>query len=179
MNGQLATHVTVVSYPNHHYHAGGLIVSEKFRRGGYALKSVYKAMETCDRNYTIGTDINLDLRSEYEMLGGEVLWNTNLATLNLERIVANSGIPSGVAVKPISNVDLNNLLEYDQSVFGTPWQTFMTRWINVPGSLGWAAVHEKSDTIVGYAIIKQVIRICVPLMCKKKHKKTQKCTKNG
>ena len=161
VNGQLATHVTVVSYPNHHYHAGGLIVSEKFRQGGYALKSVYKAMDICDRNYTIGTDVNLDLWSEYEMLGGEVFWNTNLATLNLERIAANlakSGIPSGVAVKPISNVNLNNVLEYDQTVFGTPRQTFMMRWINVPGSLGWAAVHEKSDTIVGYAVVKQVIR---------------------
>ena len=33
----------------------------------------------------------------------------------------------------------------------------MTRWINVPGSLGWAAVHEKSYTVVGYSVIKQVI----------------------
>ena len=51
VNGELATHVTVVEYPNHHYHAGGMIVTKKFRQAGYAVRSVYKAMEVCDRNY--------------------------------------------------------------------------------------------------------------------------------
>ena len=163
VNGELATHVTVVEYPNHHYHAGGMIVTKKFRRAGYAVRSVYKAMETCDRNYTIGTDVSLGVRSEYEKLGGEVAWNTNLAMLDLGRIVATTtrlATPPGVAVKPICNVHmkLDRLLEYDQTVFGTPRQIFMTRWISVPGSLGWAAIDERSDTILGYAIVKQVIR---------------------
>ena len=161
VDGELATHISVITYPNHHYHAGGLIVTEKFRQMDYARKSVYKGMEVCDQNYTVGTDILVDSRSKFEMLGFDKLWNTNIAMLNLEKIIANvskSGISSGVAVKPICNINLEKLLEYDQSVFGTPRQTFMTRWINVSGSLGWAAVREKSDTIVGYAIIKQVIR---------------------
>ena len=161
VNGELATHVTVVEYPNHHYHAGGMIVTKKFRQAGYAVRSVYKAMEVCDRNYTIGTDVNLDVKSEYEKLGGEVAWNTNLAMLDLERIVANtarSAAQPGIAVKPICNKNLDKLLGYDQSVFGTPQQMFMSRWISVPGSLGWAAVNKDSDDIVGYAIVKQVIR---------------------
>ena len=160
VNGQLATQVSVIPYPKHHYHIGGLIVTEKYRQKGYVLRSIYKAIDTCDKKYTIGTDMKLDKRSDGEMLGGKVLWNTNFATLNLERIVANvtkSAFLTGVAVKPTRNINLDKLLEYDQTVFGTPRQTFMMWWINVPGSLGWATVHEKSDTIVGYAVVKQVI----------------------
>ena len=103
----------------------------------------------------------MDVKSEYEKLGGEVAWNTNLAMLDLERIVANtarSAAQPGIAVKPICNKNLDKLLGYDQSVFGTPRQMFMSRWISVPGSLGWAAVNKDSDDIVGYAIVKQVIR---------------------
>ena len=161
VNGELATHVTVVEYPHHHYHAGGMIISKKFRNAGYAVKSVYKAMEVCDRSYTIGTDVNLDVKLEYEKLGGEVAWNTHLAMLDLERILANTATLAeqpDVSIKPICSKNLDKLLKYDQSVFGTPRQTFMTRWIGVPGSLGWAAVNEKSDKILGYAIVKQVIR---------------------
>ena len=163
VNGELAAHFSVVSYPKHHYHGGGLIVSQKFRQKGYGQKCVYNGFDKCDKNYTIGIDVSLDTRSKlkYEKLGFEKLWDAYVARLNLERTIANTAraaIPCGVAVKPIHNINLNNLLEYDQTVFGTPRQTFITRWINVPWSLGWAAVHEKSDTIVGYAVVKQVIR---------------------
>ena len=119
VNGELATHVIIVEYPNHHYHAGGLTITKKFRRAGYAVRSVYKAIEICDRNYTIGTDVNLDVKSEYEKLDGEVAWNTNLAMLDLERVVANtarSAAQPGIAVKHICNKYLDKLLKYDQSV---------------------------------------------------------------
>ena len=43
----------------------------------------------CSENYTIGTDILLDSKSKFEMLGFNKLWNTNIAMLNLEKIVAN------------------------------------------------------------------------------------------
>ena len=46
VTGQLATQVSVISYPKHHYHIGGLIitVTEKYRRKGYALRSICKAI---------------------------------------------------------------------------------------------------------------------------------------
>jgi hypothetical protein len=40
----------------------------------------------------------------------------------------------------------------DHTVFGTSRQTFITRWISVPGSLGWTAVDKESDNVVGYRI---------------------------
>ena len=161
VNGELATHITIVEYPDHHYHAGGMIVTKKFRRQGHVVRTVYKGMEACNTNYTIGTDVSLDVKSKYEKLGSEVAWNTNLAMLDLEKIVANTAelaAQPDISVNPICSKNLDRLLQYDQSVFGTPRQTFMTSWISVPGSLGWTAVDEKGDRIVGYAIVKQVIR---------------------
>ena len=163
INGELVTHVSSIAYPNHHSHIGGLVVTDKYRQNGYGLKSTYKSIDACDAKYTIGGDVNLDLRYKYEMLGFDRLWDTHIAMLDLDKVVANAakseaGIPSGVAIKPIHGINLDKLLEYDGHVFGTMRQKFILHWINAPGSLGWAAINEKSGTIVGYNIVKQVIR---------------------
>ncbi len=162
VDGELATHFSIIRYPNNHYHAGGLIVTEKFRQRNCALRTVYKAMSICSENYTIGTDVLLDSKSKFETLGFNKLWNTNIAMLNPEKIVAylckKSNFPPSVDVEPICRTNMERLLKYDQTVFGTPRQTFMMSWINIPGSLGWTAVDKENDTVVGYAIIKQVIR---------------------
>ena len=163
IDGELVTHFSIIPYPNNHYHTGGMIVTEKFRRRGYALKTLQKLMSMCDENYTIGGDVHLGMKSTFEMVGFKnKLWNTNIAMLNLEKIVAKlgkePGIPSSVDVESICRTNLEKLLKYDRTVFGTPRQTFMMSWISVPGSLGWTAVDKESDNIVGYAIMKQVIR---------------------
>ena len=159
INGELVSHVSAIAYPSHHTHIGGLVVTEKFRKKGHGLKSVHKLFDVCNANYTIGCDINLDLRSKYKQLGFETRFNTNIAMLDLEKIAVNfenSGaqIPPDIAVKPVRNINLGKLLQYDGLVFGTMRQKFISSQINVPGSFGWAAVSEKG--IVGY--IQQVIR---------------------
>ena len=80
--------------------------------------------------------------------------------LDLDKTIKNltNAIPSiGVAVKPIHELNIEQLLEYDRFIFGTARRKFLEKWITVPGSFGWVAVNEKKD-IVGYAVLKQVIR---------------------
>ena len=161
VNGEVAAHVGVIEYPKHHYHGGGVIVAEKFRQKGYATKCVLKGIEVCDPNYTLGTDINLDLRSKYESLGFKKFWDTYVAMLSLEKVASiqsTLGIAASVAVKPIHKINIDTLLEYDRTVFGTSRYLLLIRWVNLPGNLAWAAVEEKSGIITGYAIVKQVIR---------------------
>ena len=162
VDGELATHFSFIIYPNNHYHGGGIIVTEKFRRRNYAIKSISKSMSICDETYTIGGDMHLDMKSKCEMLGFNKFWDTNVAMLNLEKIIANlckrSITPPSIDVRPICKTNLEWLLKYDQTVFGTPRQRFMMSWMSVPGSLGWTAINKESDNVVGYAIIKQVIR---------------------
>ena len=119
VDGELATHFSIIRYPNNHYHTGGMIVTEKFRQRGYALKTLQKVMSMCDENCTIGGDVHLGMKSTLEMVGFKnKLWNTNIAMLNLEKIIAKlgkeSGIPFSVGVEPIGRTNLERLLEYDQ-----------------------------------------------------------------
>ena len=48
------------------------------------------------------------------------------------------------------------LLVYDISVYGILRHTFVEKWINIPGSLGWAAVNKKGD-VLGYTAVHQII----------------------
>ena len=64
--------------------------------------------------------------------------------------------PPGVLCVPIRTVDFEKLFKYDTSIFGVPRQRLLEKYINIPGSLGWAAVNEKGD-VLGYSLIKQVI----------------------
>ena len=155
------SHVSAVTYPNHHTHLGACLVTEKYSGKGYGQNTTHALLDTLDESYTIGLDVDSKLRPQFETRGYETVWNTYIAMLTLDKIsknLARTEFPSDTAVKPLRNVNLEKLLEYDSSVFGTSRRIFVERWINVPGSFGWAAVNENSDEIVGYAVLKQVIR---------------------
>ena len=97
----------------------------------------------------------------YESLGYQTVWNTYTAMLNLNTIVKNideTDLPLGITAKPIDSINFDELLIYDISIFGTQRQILLEKWIGAPGSFGLAAVDEKSDDIVGYAVLRQVIR---------------------
>ena len=160
IDGELVSHVTAIDYPNLHSHIGGLVVTEKYRNEGYGLNNSLKAIEACNQSYTIGGDVNLDLKSNYEALGFERIWDTYVATLDIDKIIGNlakATPPGDFTTKPIHKVSFEKLFEYDRFVFGTARRKFLEKWVTVPGSFGWAAVNEKND-IVGYIVLKQVFR---------------------
>ena len=161
VDGELASHFCAVRYPNHHAHCGGAIVTEKFRGKGFHMMSALKAIDVYDQNYTIGTDVDVNLRDALARMGGEIHWDTHIATLSLDKVSKvwdKMALPGSVVVKSISKTNLEKILEYDHKVFGVARHTFMESWMSVPGSFGWAAIREKSNDIVGYTIVKQVIR---------------------
>ena len=56
IDNELVTHACATRYPKNHSHAGGIIVTEKYRRMGYYKLSAQAIMELCDQNYTVGCD---------------------------------------------------------------------------------------------------------------------------
>ena len=86
VDGELASHICAVRYPNHHAHCGGAIVTEKFRGKGFHMMSALKAIDVCDQNYTIGTNIDVNLRDTLARMGGEIHWDTHIATLSLDKV---------------------------------------------------------------------------------------------
>ena len=84
-----------------------------------------------------------------------------MAMISLGKIATNltgSELPSNVTVKLIHNTILMKLLDYDSFIFGTQRRRFIERWISVPGTFGLTAIDKRNDDIVGYAILKQMIR---------------------
>ena len=162
IDNELVNHICATRYPNHHSHIGGTIVTEKFRGKGYYKLGVQAMMEACDQKYTVGGDVIPQLKdtliSRYE---SKVWWDTYIAKLSLHKIAANLAtltVPEDLLVKSIRSIQLEDLLEYDRLVFGTDRRVFLEKWINAPGSFGWTALNVKRDEIVGYAVIRQIIR---------------------
>ena len=105
--------------------------------------------------------MDVNLSDALARMGFETHWDTYIATLSLDKVSKvydKMALPTGVLVKSIQKTKLEKVLEYDHNVFGVARHTFMERWMSVPGSFGWAAFREKSKEVVGYAIVKQVIR---------------------
>ena len=156
---ELASHVCVLRYPNHHAFFGGNVVESKFRGRGFGGLDLFKAVKESDQNYTIGNDVDMKLRKTVENYGFQVVWDTYVAKFSLDKIASNlakMSTPPDVAVKPISDVPLEKLVEYDGVVFGAERRNFIKMWANVPGSFGWAVVRDNS--LLGYTVVKQVIR---------------------
>ena len=162
VDGQVVGHIIATTYPNHHSHVGGLIITEEYRKRGLGKRIAFTVLDALKKSSTtIGGDAIPVLRSMYESLGYQTVWNTYTAMLNLDMIVKNvneTDLPIGITAKPVDSKNLDKLLVYDISVFGTQRQMFLEKWISAPGSFGLAAVDEKSDDIVGYAVLRQVIR---------------------
>ena len=165
IDGEVISHGCVTRYPNHSSYVGGHIVKEKFKDSdkdrSILLSTAHKMVDFCDQDYTIGGDMFFDTRTMLEKLGFERKWDTYIAMLSPEKVVENVGkmaLPAQIGVKSIRDVKMEKVLEYDQLVFGTARHTFMKKWISSPGHVGWAAVNEKNDDIVGYGVLKQVIR---------------------
>ena len=162
IDNELVTHACATRYPKNHSHIGGIIVTEKYRRMGYYKLSAQAIMEFCDQNYTVGCDTTPHMKDTLiSRYGFKTWWDIYIAKFSLHKIAAKLAtltVPEDVLVKSIRSIQLEKLLEYDRLVFGTDRQVFLEKWINAPGSFGWAALNVKSDKIVGYTVLKQVIR---------------------
>ena len=78
----------------------------------------------------------------------QYVWNTFVAKLDVQ-IVAKKLVDhkslDGILITPASAVDLEKVCSYDASVFGTPRDHFIEKWINMPGNLCWVAATEKGS----------------------------------
>ena len=98
--------------------------------------------------------------ANYKLLGFHSVWNTSSAVIDLTKaakVLSSITTPPGVSCVPIRTVDFEKIFEYDTSIFGAPRRILLERYVNLPGSLGWAAMSKKG-AVLGYNLIRQVIR---------------------
>jgi hypothetical protein len=97
--------------------------------------------------------------STYESLGFQSVWKTSVAVIDLTKavkILSSVTLPTVVSCVPIRTVDFEKLFNYDTSIFGAPRRILLEKYVNLPGSLGWAAVNEKG-AVLGYNLVRQAI----------------------
>ena len=158
---KLISHICATRYQNHHSFLGALYVADNFRGKRYVGHAVEGALSACDPSYTIGTDTGSELKHMSEVLGFKKFWDTYVAKFSLEKITEKLAAvtpPNDHILRPIHEVQTDKLFEYDRLVFGTDRQVFLERWINAPGSFGWAVLNAKTKKIAGYAVVKLAIR---------------------
>ena len=160
IGGEIAAHFGIIKFPNH-YSGGGLIITDKYRRMGIASRCYSLTLSVCsDKSLTVGGDGSFEAMPILESLGFRRYWDTYGVKLSFEKVakIITSTERFDSFVKPLNEVDLNKLLLYDQCVFGTERNDLMQRWINTPGSFGWAAIDKITNDITGYTVLKQAIR---------------------
>ena len=161
IGGEIAAHFGVIEFPKHHYCGGGLIITDKYRRMGIAHHCYSLTLSVCsDKSLTVGGDGSFEAMPILESLGFRRYWDTYSVKLSFEKIVKIITLTEqfNSFVMPLNEVDFNKLLQYDQCVFGTARNDLMQRWIDTPGSFGWAAIDKRTNDITGYTVLKQVIR---------------------
>ena len=162
VDGKLVSHIFATTYPKHYAYLGGMIVTEEYRNKGFGKKTILTLLDVLNQKSTqIGFDLVPELRHMYESLGYQTVWNTYTALLSLDSVIKNvdeADLPLGIVAIPTCSDNLEKLLAYDTSIFGAQRQIFLEKWISIPGSFGFVAVDERTNGIVGYAVLRQVTR---------------------
>ena len=159
LDGKVISHISTIKHPGHSSFIGAFLVEKEHRGKGFGKQTWDFAWESLDKGHTIGLDAAPHMVTKYETFGFRSLWKTlivNLDILKVSKNLANYEFPDGLLIQCIQTVGFKKLLTYDTSVYGTFRHTFVEKWINIPGSLGWAAVNEKGD-ILGYTAVHQII----------------------
>lgn len=154
---------TCVEYPGHLTFFGDFLVINEYRGRGYGLKitkDVWELRNVSKATHTVGTDALPHMAQKYETeFGVKPEWTNQPALVSLRKvsnIFSKVKISPEILVKPIREVDMDSLCDYDTSVFGAPRHEFLKKWISIPGSLGWAAIDGNS-TVVGYCATRQIV----------------------
>lgn len=159
LDGEVIGHINAVNYPGHSTCIGTFIVKKELRRKGFGKQIWDTAWKSVDHRYTVTLNGVPDMIPLYKSLGFHSMWNTSAAIVDLQKVMLSYNdlvVPFGVSYKPIRSVDFEILFKYDMLVYGAPRRELLKNWINLPGSLGWAAVNERGD-VIGYTTVKQVI----------------------
>ena len=159
LNGEVISHVNAVKYPGHSIHIGCFVVQKEHSGKGYGKQTWDSAWKTLDHSCTIGLDSRSYMIPKFESYGFCAVWENSVVLLSFEKIIKKFGnvdLPAGFLLRPIRTVDAEKLFLYDASVFGSPRHTLVEKWINIPGSLGWAALDENGN-VVGYTVVRPII----------------------
>lgn len=156
LNGKKISTCSLVKYENKQAFLGYNILEKEFRGRGYGSKALKHALETVDDSYNIGLDAFIGTTGIYEKRGFEVVWNNRRYTINASEAMAITQTSESVVIKPVCEVDFENVIKYNASVFGCDRCSFLKEWVNAPHHKGFVAM-DYSDNVLGFVIIREMV----------------------
>ena len=161
LNGEPISCTSVVKHAENFAFLGHYIVDEPYRGRGYGLLTWKVALASINKDYNTAGDSTEEKVNMYKRIGFQPTWFVQCIDLVAsEAVFALSDIrlsPASVTIQPASEVDFNDLLEYDIHVHVFPRQAFLEKWISAPNCHASVAVSNDGK-IVGYTVVRSTLK---------------------
>ena len=156
LNGKTIATQSAIKYPDGYLHFGSSVIQEKYRKFGYGRKLI----ESCIANSVPFKNLSMyttpDLAKKMkESLGMISHWPVGIYNLNIPKALETLRTynPNDCEVKNIDQINMQDVYNYDQNVFGYNRDKFLEKWLNTPGAHTRVAVN-KEGLIVGYVAVR-------------------------
>ena len=147
LDGKPIACISVVSYENKFGFLGFYIVIPDFRGKGYGIQ-IWKAGIEKLKNHNIALDGVFAQQDNYRKSGFKFAYsNIRYEWINAKKDFRNDAIVS------TSNINLKRILEYDRNFFPADRSQFLIKWLKLPESYSYAAVHN--GNVKGYGVIRK------------------------
>ena len=155
LNGKPICCVALLKYDNDFALIGYFIVSKEYRGQGYGKKIFDWALDSAEALSNIGLMSLESLEHMYAKTGFRRQWIANLYELDLAVAAKALGEITEkplLNVRRIDDVDFQDLLQYDTTVFGYSRPGFLSQWLRIQGSHVRVATNNEG-CIVGYTVV--------------------------
>ena len=164
LDGQKVCCIFAVKYSDQYACLGDWMVLEPYRGRGYGTRVLEAGLASLNERCNVGVNSVESKVRFFESKGFSRGWLNRryqvTASAALECLLKSPIIEvesNFTVIKPISEVDFDNLLIYDSSVFGVPRRSFLKKWIAVSSACGWAATNNQGD-VIGYIVIRKTVK---------------------
>ena len=162
LDGQAISSVSVVKYSDDYAFVGQYLVNEEYRGRGYGLKTWKTAMASLHDGYNIGLETYAEKEYFYERTGFKHGWFDQrfeiAASQAADYLSGECGqSSSGVHIHPASEIEFNDIFEYDTSVYVFPRKSFLAKWISASNSRAFVATDNRGK-VVGYIVARMTLK---------------------
>ena len=162
LDGQAISSVSVVKYSDNYAFVGQYLVNEGYRGRGYGLKTWKTAMASLHDDYNVGLETYAEKEYFYEKTGFKHGWFDQrfeiAASQAADYLSGKCGQSSSeVNIQPASEVDFNDLFEYDTSVYAFPRKSFLAKWISATNSRAFVATDNRGK-VSGYIVVRTTLK---------------------
>ena len=161
LNGEPISCMSVVKYADKFAFLGNYKVDEQYRGNGFGLRTWQAAMASISKDYNMtGHAVEEKVPMYKKSIGFQPKWRVQRFDLVASQaVLALSGnlSPPSVMIQPVSEVDFNDILQYDTNVHVFPRQAFLEKWISAPNCHASVAINE-DRRVVGYTVVRTTLK---------------------